>query len=312
MSEIQLKDINKAAVNDPAGFILDCERKYTSKLLGLTEHLESSGARIILLAGPSSSGKTTTANLLCDMLSERGHRTVVVSMDNFYRDMTDPLYPKDDEGRLDYESVNALRTERIHDCISLLLNGGEALIPKFVFGKGKSVNDGERVSLPKGGFVIMEGLHALNPLICKGLEGKDILKLFISVSTNINDGDKRVLSGRKIRFVRRMTRDFLYRKTDAAGTLARWESVIGGENRNLYPYKDTADICFDTFHEFELGIMKPFAERIIEHSSAALGGEYIDCVKNAISRFNEINIEYLPVTSLIREFVPGGKYEDLY
>ncbi|MEE0970107.1 MAG: hypothetical protein U0M06_12120, partial [Clostridia bacterium] len=209
-------------------------------------------------------------------------------------------------------SVDALHVSRIHDCISDLLAGREVKIPKFIFGEGVSQKDTNSISLPDGGFVIIEGIHALNPVMTDGLDLKKIMKLFISVSTNINNDGKRILSGRKIRFIRRMTRDSLYRKTDAKGTLDRWESVLAGEDKYLYPYKDTADFSLDTFHEYELGAMKPFAMKAIESSGEALCGKYIDTIISALKDFDEIEIENVPKTSLIREFIPGGKYEDIY
>ena len=312
MSEIDFKEINKAVNDDPEGYIRGAETEYMTSLGSAADALEASGARIVLLAGPSSSGKTTTANILRDHLADRGHETAVVSMDNFYRDKDDPAYPQNEDGGLDYEAVSALHTDKIHDCIATLLKGGAVKIPKYIFGEGMALKDAIPISLPAGGFVIMEGLHALNPIITDGLDRSQIIKIFISVSTNINDGERRILSGRKIRFVRRMTRDSLYRGTDAASTLARWHSVLEGEDKYLYPFKNNADLSIDTFHRYEIGVMKPFAMRALEASREALGGEYIDIIRNALSKFDEVDLSSVPDTSLIREFVPGGKYESLY
>ncbi len=311
MAEIDIRTINKSAAEDLSHFIENSERRYTASLEFLINRLEKSNAKIILLAGPSSSGKTTTANIIKDTLAERGHQTVVISMDNFYRNTAEPTYPRDSHGELDFESVDALYIDRLHDCIGDLLSDGEAIIPKFSFKKGGPDGE-ERVILKSDGFVIIEGIHALNPVITAGLDRSKIFKLFISVSTNINNEGKRILSGRKIRFIRRMTRDSLYRSTDAFSTLVRWESVIYGEDKYLYPYKDTADYCFDTFHEYELGVMKPFAKMALDASKEKLNGEFIDIIRNALEEFSEISIDNVPNTSLIREFVPGGKYEDLY
>lgn len=312
MAEFELKDINFEVENNASLCIDNAERKYMSSVEAVAERLESGDAKIVLLAGPSGSGKTTTANMLKDHLSSKGYETVVISMDNFYRDMNDPLYPRDESGALDYESVYALDTDKIHNCLSGLLCGKAIKIPRYVFGKGVSIPDAIPISLNKGGFVIIEGIHALNPIICDGLDRHRIMKLFISVSTNINENGKRLISGRKIRFVRRLTRDSLYRGTDAAGTLERWASVLAGEDKYLYPYKDTADIKMNTFHVYEMGVMKRFAERAIKESGEALTGEYIEIVKNALSKFSDVELEKVPETSLIREFVPGGKYENLY
>ncbi|MBR4296300.1 MAG: zeta toxin family protein [Clostridia bacterium] len=312
MFDTELKDINFEVENNVSLCIDNAEKKYMSSVENIADRLETSGAKIVLLAGPSGSGKTTTANILRDYLSSKGHETVVISMDNFYRAINDPLYPRDESGALDYESVYALDTDKIHDCLSGLLCGKAVKIPKYVFGKGVSVPDAIPISLNKGGFVIIEGIHALNPIICDGLDRHRIIKLFISVSTNINDNGKRLISGKKIRFIRRLTRDSLYRGTDAASTLERWSSVLAGENKYLYPYKDTADLKINTFHIYELGLMKKFAQKAIKESERELSGEYIEIVKHALSKFSEVDLEKIPQTSLIREFVPGGKYENLY
>ncbi|MBE6538643.1 MAG: nucleoside kinase [Ruminococcaceae bacterium] len=312
MAEIELKEINLRVRNDLCSFIDMAEREYADRLSETVDFLERNGARIVLLAGPSSSGKTTTANILKDLLEMRGHSTAVVSMDNFYRDKNDPLYPRDERGELDFESVDALHIDKIHSVIESLLTRGEAKMPRYVFGKGAPVDGAITLSLPSSGFVIMEGIHALNPKITDGLDREQIIKIFISVSTNINEDGKRILSGRKIRFIRRMTRDSLYRGTDALKTLARWGSVLEGEDKYLYPFKGTADICIDTFHKYELGVMRPFAEKAIREAGAELDGGFIEIIKNALSKFDVVDINNVPETSLIREFIPGGKYESIY
>lgn len=312
MAEIELKRINTEVRENLSGVIDEAERHYAESLSETVCFLKKRGARIVLLAGPSGSGKTTTANILKDLLEADGHSTAVVSMDNFYRDKNDPDYPRDERGELDFESVDALRIDKMHDVMESLLTNGKARMPKYVFGEGASVDDAISLSLPMGGFVIIEGIHALNPRITDGLDRDKIVKIFISVSTNINEDGERILSGRKIRFIRRMTRDSLYRGTDAKSTLDRWGSVLSGEDKYLYPFKETADIRINTFHKYELGVMRPFAEKAISDAGDGLNGEFIEIIKNALSKFDEVDIENVPDTSLIREFIPGGKYEDIY
>lgn len=312
MSQIDFREINRAAHEDIYRLVEQTEQSYKDSVCRVADALIQSGARIILLAGPSSSGKTTTANILKDIMGERGHETAVVSMDNFYRSKDDPHYPRLENGMLDYEAVEALHTDRIHDCIDSLLKGKTVKMPKYVFGEGATVGEGISVVLPDRGFVIIEGLHALNPVMTDGLDKTAIIKLFISVSTNINDCENRILSGRKIRFIRRMTRDSLYRGTDASSTLERWASVLEGEDKYLYPFKKNADLSINTFHKYEIGVMKPFALKAMQSSCKPLFGEYIEIIKNALDKFDILPLEAVPETSLIREFLPGGKYEALY
>ena len=138
-----------------------------------------------------------------------------------------------------------------------------------------------------------------------------LLKIFISVSTNINNEGGRILSGRKIRFVRRLVRDSIYRNADAARTLALWKNVLLGEDTYLYPFKDNADVFFDTFHDFELSVMRPFVLKLIS-SELANSDSYAKTVRDALLGVVPIDLNLLPDTSLIREFVPGGIYENIY
>lgn len=304
MAEIQLKEINEMTLRDAPGMIRESDSLYRRSICSIADALEKRGANIVLLAGPSSSGKTTTAGIIRDHLSEIGHETIVVSLDDFYRDRDDPAYPLDETGRQDYESVEALHTDKIQDFIAKLLCGREVYMPRYVFEKGESYQSNEPIRLREGSFVIMEGLHALNPIIIDGIDRSRIVKMFISVSTNINDGNERILSGRKIRFIRRMTRDSIYRGTSAASTLERWKSVLDGEDKYLYPFKESADIKLDTFHKYELGIMRPFAEAALRASESELCGEYINIIRKALGMVIPADIALLPEKSLISEFVP--------
>ena len=138
-----------------------------------------------------------------------------------------------------------------------------------------------------------------------------VLRVFISVSTNINDGDVRILSGRKLRFVRRMVRDSVYRGADAERTLEMWGNVLAGEDKYLYPYRTLADVDFNTFHAFEVGVMRRFAEKLISRELAEKN-EYAKVVITALSMAEPISDELIPRDSLIREFITGGIYEEFY
>ncbi len=311
MAEIQLDHLKELVKRDPVLCIKNSDAEYLGAIESVITELERREANIVLLAGPSSSGKTTTACLMRDILRSRGHRAIIVSLDDFYRDKHDPDYPTDENGEQDYESVDALHVDKIRECIGTLLSGGDVYLPKYSFERGASFLLPEPIRLGRGDVVIMEGLHALNPIITGGLDSDRIIKMFISVSTNINDGEKRILSGRKIRFIRRMTRDSIYRGTGAASTLARWGSVLSGEDKYLYPYRGEAHFKINTFHNYELAIMKPFALRAIETSSGELNGDYMEVVISAIKRFEALDRVFMPETSLICEFVPGGKYENM-
>lgn len=311
MAERRLKEINDAVTQDLTATIAEAEEQYRAHLDDLTEKIIHRGTRVVLLAGPSSSGKTTTSNLLADTLRRHGRASTVISLDDFYYSKDDPAYPRTPAGELDYETPHALRLDLIRQTICRILRGEPVPLPKFDFKVGMRYDNAMVAEIPRGGCAIIEGLHALNPLLTEGIESSAVARVFVSVSTNISDEGGRILSGRKIRFIRRLTRDYLYRASDAARTLALWQGVLAGENKYLYPYKNTAEFRFDTFHLYEVGVMRPFAEKVIL-STPGLSDPYLDVVRNALARFLPVPLELVPETSLLREFVPGGIYESLY
>lgn len=311
MSSVNLNELNFKIETDPISFIHSSEELYREKIKTIKETLDKERAvRIVLLAGPSGSGKTTTANLISDAIKESGRESLVLSLDDFYRDSTDKDYPRLENGERDFESPYALDLKTLTETLKSIANGEEFYMPKYDFKIGKR-SALKKHSSTKDGVVIIEGLHALNPLIFSLLPERRVFKIFISVSTNINNDGKRILSGRKIRFVRRLVRDSIYRNADANVTLSMWFSVLKGEDEYLYPNRIYADVSFDTFHEFELGIMRPFVEKLIS-PALAKENEYAAAVFSALTAVKELPIEYLPDNSLIREFVPGGIYEMIY
>lgn len=315
MAEIQLQTLNTQARSFPRVMIARAEDVYTEKLHTVADAILSGDQTpgmgdLVLLAGPSSSGKTTTANLLCDLLAARGHAARVVSLDDFYRDPDDPDYPRLPDGRHDFECVDSLRIDKIHEMVEAILVGRDISIPRFDFRLGRPIEDAQRLCAAEGGIVILEGLHALNPRLIAGLPSDGVHKLFVSVSTNIMEGEERILSGRKIRFVRRLVRDAIFRATDAKKTLSLWQNVLHGEDLYLYPYKETADFKFDTFHSFELGALGPRALALLRESEIC--DPYVDVVMRALEKVEPIPLEYIPAESLIREFLAGGVYEERY
>lgn len=311
MAEMDLSYINKQAQTAPRELVEGSEKRYHSLVEELASRVKKNAEiRIILLAGPSGSGKTTTANLLADSLLSLGEECVVVSLDDFYRDATDAEYPKLDDGTRDFEAVDALDLPLLGITLSDIAAGKKFTVPRYDFKLGCRTELRECPAMPHG-CVIIEGIHALNPRVFESLPTEKTLKLFISVSTNVNVGGVRIISGRKVRFLRRMVRDSIYRNSSAERTLELWENVLAGEDKYLYPHRHNADVCFDTFHPFELCVMRPFAERLISEELAA-ENSYAAVVLDAIKQVEPLGVSLVPDTSLIREFIPGGKYESLY
>ena len=289
-----------------------CEEEYHSLVDKVAAKICSDkNIRILLLAGPSGSGKTTTANLICDRIKSRGEDAIVVSLDDFYRPFDDPDYPKLEDGSRDCEAVEALDIPLLVKSLSDIADSREFMLPKYDFKSSKRSEVRLHAPMPDG-CVIIEGLHALSPLVFSSLPKDKTFKLFISVSTNINDvNGERILSGRKIRFIRRMIRDSLYRNASAERTLSMWKNVLHGEDKYLYPNRGYADLSFNTFHPFELSVMHKFVEKLITEDLAERE-PYAKTVLTAAKMAEPIDISLVPETSLIREFIPGGKYEALY
>ena len=311
MAEIEISKINSLTEADPEGLVLSAEKRYKDFIRSVADAvLENSNIKIILLAGPSGSGKTTTANILTDEIRARGLSSLVVSLDDFYRNATDPEYPRLPDGERDFEAVEALNLPDIEDTLLAISEGREFSVPRYDFKIGARSG---YVNYPEisHGCVIIEGLHALNPIICKSLDTGRAIRIFISVSTNINEGGARIMSGRNMRFCRRMVRDSIYRNADAERTLGMWENVILGEEKYLYPYRPLADFDFDTFHAFEPGIMKKYAEALISEELCERS-PYAKRVLSALKKAVAIDEALVPEDSLIREFIQGGKYEEFY
>ena len=311
MAEMNIEDINDLIKKDYKALVEESERSYRKLISELADEIKSrESVRIALIAGPSGSGKTTSANLLADALVERGEECIVVSLDDFYRNPDDAQYPRTADGELDFESVYALDLPLLTDTLLNISESKPFSVPKYDFKKGARTDISEHSPMPHG-CVIIEGLHALNPELFSKLSPDSLIKIFISVSTNINKEGRRILSGRKIRFLRRMIRDSIYRNADAERTLGMWRGVLLGEDKYLYPNRKYADISFNTFHPFELSVMRPYAEALISDDLAERE-PYAKTVLWAARCARAIPIDAVPDSSLIREFIPGGKYESVY
>lgn len=305
MPDMKLSDIRSLLASGVENAARAVEREYEEKVRLVARRLIADPEkRVLLLAGPSSSGKTTTSRLITEELEANGHTATVLSLDDFYRNPEDPAYPRDDKGELDYEAPDSIDIALVHDCIEAILRGDTYPAPRFDFHTHHRAPEPVPIAVPEGGCLIIEGLHALNPRLVAGLPQNRLYRLFISVSTNVvDDAGKRILSGRRTRFLRRLCRDALYRNSDAANTYTLWENVTRGENRYLYPHRDTADLTLDTFHPYEVGVLRPYAERLLS-AKGAPHDAYIDEIREALAYFAPLPTDIVPQESLLREFLP--------
>ena len=303
-----ISKINNAIITDPKGFIKSVETEYHSQIEQVAQRCVDGNIKIIMLAGPSGSGKTTTAHILRDYIRDKGHYCEVVSLDDFYLDKS--KMPLDSNGKPDFESVYSLNLPEFKNCLLNLQTKGEAYLPIYDFKTG-SKPKAKYLDIKDGGIVIVEGLHALNPIMLENTDTSLVLKIYISVNTPLLYDDNSVaLTSRLMRLIRRTCRDALYRGSDISRTLELWTGVTEGERKYLYAFKDTADVKISTFHSFEPAVFKNNILNMLKTLNPNCENyDYIIKSRDVLEQIEPLPFELLPQDSLIREFVPGGKYE---
>lgn len=300
----KLEYINRKAFENPQDFIEECEERYQEIINSIAEKINSEkGREIVMLAGPSSAGKTTTARRIKESLEKSGVKTYVLSLDDFYLNRDDIPYLPD--GSQDYETVYALDLECLEKELNALLRGERVKSPIYDFTTGRrSENLFNEIVLGKEDVVIIEGLHALNPIITDKVRG-NVLKVYINVSSRIYDKDgNTILNKRNLRFIRRMVRDYKYRDSTVENTCRLWKNVTRGEDEYLFPYRDNADIKANTIHFYEPCVLKHQALKMIGDSTVSdKYREHILTLVNALKQFNDIDEKFVPENSLLREFL---------
>lgn len=302
MPNVTLHEINNAVLSDAESYIEKCENRYRQVIASLGDDIcRQQGRMVVMLAGPSSSGKTTTAKLLKENILKNGRHASVVSLDDFYLDQ-EVSYTFED-GTVDYETIKALDTDLITSCLIELVEKGESNIPRFSF-HSKRREGFEKMSVANDEIIIVEGLHALNPLITEPLEKENMLKLYVSVSSRIFDGDKVLLTKRDIRFIRRLIRDYHFRSSSAEYTFYLWNGVRMGEDRYLFPFSCNADVKIDSIHPYEVCLFKDIATEILDHiDSNSVYYASAKQLKDKLSMFVSLNKTVTDERSLLKEFI---------
>jgi uridine kinase len=287
-------------------YILIAESLHEKRLAGIADAITHNPRkpRIVLLSGPSASGKTTSTKRLCIQLRVNGKRPVPIEMDNFFvdRDKT----PRDESGEFDFESLYAVDIPRLQETVRRLLRGEEVQIPKFDFKQGRSV-PGHKMRIGPEDILVLEGIHALNddllPTVPDGMK----FKIYASPLTHLNIDDHNRISSSDARLLRRLVRDFSYRGYDAVDTLARWPSVRRGEEKNIFPYQDNADAVFNSALPYEISALKTSAVTVLSRV-ARTQPQYSEAARmlKLLSYFREIPGDLVPRHSLLREFLGGS------
>lgn len=299
-----LESINALASQAPQTLVRRSEEQFDRRLREITTRIAGEdGREIVMLAGPSASGKTTTAGKIAEKCMSRGMRTHVVSLDDFY--LNRDQIPMDENGVRDFETVYALDLPLFTETMHSLLSGWETALPQFDFTVGKRSETVRRVSLGAQDCVVVEGLHALNPVITDALPQKNLLKIYISVSTRIYNAKGDVVLGkRSLRLLRRMMRDYQFRASSVENTYALWENVRVGEDKYLFPFCALADVRLNSAHLSAPCVFRDMALPLLE--AANLHGAqqaHAQGLIAALRQFVPISASEIPADSLLREFL---------
>lgn len=300
---LTVNKINEGILNTDE-FIAATEQGYHNKIFDAVDNIiRDKNKKIVLVAGPSASGKTTTSMFLCNEFKKRGVEATVVSLDNFYGLEED--MPRLPNGRADYETVYALDLKEVERAFKEIIEKGKTDIPVFDFLNHTRSHERQIIDISNGGILIVEGLHAINPVIYENLPSESLFKIYISVNQSIYNNDGSVLlNSRQLRLIRRLCRDSVYRSSDAKNTLRLWTMVVEGEQKYLYHLKSTADLRFITLHDYEPCLFKNIALRLLENLPAdSENYEEAMYIKEALLNFNSIETASIPKTSLMQEFI---------
>ena len=304
-----LKKINEAIRTDPAAFVAECDAAYQKKIENAAKKIADhrTESHIILLSGPSGSGKTTTAMKIEEVLDNSGVETHTISMDNYFNTIDPDTAPRTREGAIDYESPFCLDIDLLNRHFSMLDRGETIHVPKYEFARQmRSDILSQPLKLGPDELAIFEGIHALNDIII----GKNphAFKLYIAARSNVVDEDGGIVFHHAwLRLCRRIVRDHKFRGSDAVFTLKMWPNVRRGEKLYISPYKENADLMFDSSLACEFSVLKPHVVPLLEQVPK---GQYevVDDILNAYQRIEPMEDTYIAQNSLVREFIGGSGY----
>lgn len=265
------------------------------------------GVKLVLLAGPSSSGKTTSCKRLSIQLAVNGLKPLQISLDDYFVDRE--RTPKDENGEYDYESIYALDLQKINDQFNALFRGEEVELPKYDFQSGKSKKSGQRLKMNDNNVLVVEGIHALNPELTAQIPNEQIFRVYASALTTILLDNHNYIPTTDNRLLRRIIRDYKYRGVSAQDTIRRWPSVRAGENKWIFPFQENADAMLNTAMLYELAVLKMQAEPLLEQVPENCD-EYAEAYRllKFLKYFKGIPFNNLPPTSLLREFLGGSSF----
>ncbi len=305
-----LSNLNRLARNGKADTLIKVsEALHEKKIAQIADviNTKKEDIKIVLISGPSSSGKTTFSKRLAVQLLVAGIKPLTLSLDNYFVDREKT--PKDENGEYDFEALEALDIEKFNEDLNDLLSGKEVEIPKFNFETGKRFYNGEKMQMSENNILVIEGIHGLNPKLTHLIPQKAKFKIYVSALTSINIDEHNRIPSTDNRLVRRLVRDYKYRSYSAEETISRWPSVRRGEDKHIFPFQEEADIMFNSALLYELAVLKPFAEHIL-HEVRPDSPQYAEATRllKFFSYFKTIDGKEIPPTSIVREFLGGSSF----
>ena len=298
--------IHDRKIND---FISITETYQTKMISDIAEQIQTKkSARVVLIAGPSSSGKTTTSKKLSLQLQARGYTPKVISLDNYYVGRAET--PKDEFGNYDYECLEALNIKMLNENLVDMFNGKEIKLPSYDFHEGVSYFKGDTMRLEENDILVMEGIHGLNdkltPLVAPELK----FKIYLSALTQLNLDDHNRISTSDNRLIRRIVRDYNYRGKSAADTIAMWDNVQKGEKKHIFPFQNNADAMLNTALDYELAVLRVYAAPLLR-CVAPTQSQFAEASRllKFLDNFQTIPANAVPNESIIREFIGGSKFK---
>lgn len=296
---VEISLINTAA---KAGkdFVAHCEFEYESRIYAAASEILHLNKRIVMLSGPSASGKTTTAHKLAAAIRARGGKAEVISMDNFFKNLED--YPRLPDGSKDYENITAVDLDTLQKCLNEVLQTGHTKLPEFDFltenrkAEWKDLNLGD-------GVCIVEGIHALNPQTTAMIPGQSVFKLYVGLREEYAKNGQRVLSTRDIRLARRLVRDYKFRGHSPEKTLSMWAAVCAGEDQYIKVFKKEADLLLDSSFSYEICALATEMTQMAGKLDGTPYGENLNRLAGLFGLCEKMPMDWIPHNSMLREFL---------
>lgn len=300
---LDIEKINTCLKQDPKKLVDNCELNFRSQLDKIADKILSKETpiKVILIGGPSCSGKTTSSRLLGDILKKHGKKVLSIEMDNFF--ISRDQRPRLANGSVDYDSINIVNLDLIEKCFSELFETGKTRLPMYDFIGGKSVPDKTLVKADSESVIIFEGIHTLNPKLIKKLGTKDIFKIFICNADGYTYNEK-TIEPREFRMVRRMVRDLEFRAVTIANTLKHWRDVTDAEDEYILPFSTRVNARINTSHAYEINLYKKYIINSLKNNEINLSQvPWFEVFENIL----DLNQDLLPKKTLMNEFINLSK-----